>query len=308
MEPASREKILQIVGAFPFVLFMKGTRAAPKCGFSASVVNLLDDWLEEYETIDVTADEAIREGVKAFTDWPTIPQLFVNGAFVGGADILREMAENGELASLLGNAPLSAPTPAITITDRAREAFAGATADVEEGEGLRFEIDGDFHYGLFFGPNERGDIVAESNGISVRMSRPSARRADGMKIDFVASHTGEGGFSITNPNEPPRVKSLSVEELKTLLDAIEPISLFDVRTDIEIERAHIDGAIVLDANGKRVLEGLEPNARIVFFCHHGVRSRGAAEHYLRAGFTNVWNLEGGIDAWSQRIDPNVPRY
>lgn len=84
------------------VLYMKGTKTMPQCGFSATVVEVLKrSGIENYKDINVLADAEIREGIKAFTNWPTIPQLYVKGEFIGGCDIVREMYQSGELEALL---------------------------------------------------------------------------------------------------------------------------------------------------------------------------------------------------------------
>jgi len=83
------------------VLFMKGTADAPQCGFSAMVVRILDHLGVAYHDVNVLADDAIRQGVKDFANWPTIPQLYVKGEFVGGCDIVREMFQSGELKTML---------------------------------------------------------------------------------------------------------------------------------------------------------------------------------------------------------------
>lgn len=85
----------------PVVLFMKGTPDAPRCGFSSLVVQVLDHLGVEFAGVDVLQDEELREGIKAYTDWPTIPQLYVAEEFIGGADIVREMFQSGELKQLL---------------------------------------------------------------------------------------------------------------------------------------------------------------------------------------------------------------
>jgi monothiol glutaredoxin len=84
------------------VLFMKGTALFPQCGFSSRAVAILEHLGASYETVDVLQDQEIRQGIKAYSDWPTIPQLYVKGEFVGGSDIMMEMFENGELATLVG--------------------------------------------------------------------------------------------------------------------------------------------------------------------------------------------------------------
>ncbi len=91
----------QTVAEHDVVLFMKGVPDQPRCGFSASVVQILDQVGAAFVGVDVLQDEALREGVKAFTDWPTIPQLYVKGEFVGGSDIVREMFQAGELHALM---------------------------------------------------------------------------------------------------------------------------------------------------------------------------------------------------------------
>jgi len=83
------------------VLFMKGTPGAPQCGFSATVVKVLDHLGVKYKGVNVLADAELRQGIKEFSNWPTIPQLYVKGEFVGGCDIVREMFENGELKPFL---------------------------------------------------------------------------------------------------------------------------------------------------------------------------------------------------------------
>ena len=85
------------------VLFMKGTPDAPRCGFSSLAVQILDHIGAPFVGVDVLQDENLREGIKAFTDWPTIPQLYVKGEFVGGCDIIREMFQSGELKGLMAD-------------------------------------------------------------------------------------------------------------------------------------------------------------------------------------------------------------
>ena len=89
------------------VLFMKGTRQFPQCGFSSQVVQILDYLGVEYAEVNVLDDLGIREGIKSYTNWPTIPQLYVKGEFVGGCDILREMFQDGELQDLLTSKDIS---------------------------------------------------------------------------------------------------------------------------------------------------------------------------------------------------------
>ncbi len=115
------------------------------------------------------------------------------------------------------------------------------------------------------------------------------------------------GDNITENGSPP-VRELSTLELKALIESGTPFELVDVRTDEEREFAKIDGSRLLDQSYHDALHSLDPNTPIVFQCHHGVRSRQAAEYFRHLGFRNLYNLRGGIDAWSQFVDPSVLRY
>ena len=95
------ERIKHDITDNPVLLYMKGTPVFPQCGFSAAVVQILTTMGVKFKGIDVLADPEIREGIKAFSQWPTIPQLYVKGEFVGGCDIIREMYESGELQDYL---------------------------------------------------------------------------------------------------------------------------------------------------------------------------------------------------------------
>lgn len=95
------ERISTLVGDNDVVLFMKGTPLFPQCGFSSRAVAILDHVGVPYESVDVLQDMEIRQGIKSFSDWPTIPQLYVKGEFVGGSDIMMEMFEAGELKQLM---------------------------------------------------------------------------------------------------------------------------------------------------------------------------------------------------------------
>jgi len=95
------DRIQQEVADNPVVLYMKGTPMFPQCGFSAAVVQILSDLGVKFKGVDVLIDPSLREGIKEFTNWPTIPQLYVKGEFLGGCDIVREMAASGELLPLL---------------------------------------------------------------------------------------------------------------------------------------------------------------------------------------------------------------
>jgi monothiol glutaredoxin len=101
VDQATEERIKQEVNSSDVVLFMKGSAVFPQCGFSATSVQILSHLNVKFVGVDVLSDPAIRDGIKDFSQWPTIPQLYVKGEFVGGCDIMREMFESGELQTLL---------------------------------------------------------------------------------------------------------------------------------------------------------------------------------------------------------------
>jgi monothiol glutaredoxin len=96
-------RIQSLVDGSDVLLFMKGSPLFPQCGFSSRAVAILNHLGAQFESVDVLQDQGIRQGIKAFSDWPTIPQLYVKGEFVGGSDIMMEMYESGELAQLLAD-------------------------------------------------------------------------------------------------------------------------------------------------------------------------------------------------------------
>jgi monothiol glutaredoxin len=104
MEEATKERIQKLVDGHPIVLFMKGTKSFPQCGFSATVVEVIKRLDADFEAVNVLADPEIRQGIKDFANWPTIPQLYVRGKFIGGCDIVRDMFTSGELQPIVDEA------------------------------------------------------------------------------------------------------------------------------------------------------------------------------------------------------------
>jgi monothiol glutaredoxin len=300
-----RAELDSLVHSKKVLLFMKGNRHFPACGFSATVIGILNQLTPDYETVNILEDQSVREGMKEFSSWPTFPQLYVDGQFVGGCDIVKEMHAQGELQKVLGVEPKPVKAPRLTVTPAAAKAFQDALADAGE-DVLRLDIDPQYNCDLYVGPPEAGDFAVSSNGVVLHVAREFAARADGITVDYVEGPKGHA-FRIDNPNEPPRVKPIDPKALKAMLDAGK-VELFDVRPDDERARASIAQARKLDAASERYLFGLKKDAAIALHCHHGGRSRSAAERLLQEGFTQVYNLEGGIEAWSRDVDPSVPRY
>ncbi len=108
MTDDTQARIQQLVDGSDVLLFMKGSPLFPQCGFSSRAVAILNHLGVEFESVDVLQDQGVRQGIKAFSDWPTIPQLYVKGEFVGGSDIMMEMYESGELTQLMADKGVAA--------------------------------------------------------------------------------------------------------------------------------------------------------------------------------------------------------
>jgi monothiol glutaredoxin len=301
----TRRQIDSLLASDRVVLFMKGNRQQPQCGFSATVVQILGELVPEFTTVDVLADPGIRDGIKAYSSWPTIPQLYVGGEFVGGCDIVREMYGSGELYEKLGVAKPALVVPSLHVSDAAAKFLGDAAASA--GQQLHIRIDNAFQTKAYLGPVEAGEIAAEANGLTFHFDRASAARADGLRIDYVETPHGHD-LAIDNPNAPPAVHAMDAPSLKALIDSGRPYHLYDVRTAEERAIASIPQAKLVDPAVAAEIEKLPKDALIVFHCHHGGRSAQAAEHFRKLGFRNIHNLVGGIDAWSQLVDSSVPRY
>jgi monothiol glutaredoxin len=312
MDESTRQRIDGDVKSNDVVLFMKGTPQAPRCGFSATVAGILDELVGEYKTVDVLADTNLRDGIKEYSDWPTIPQLYIKGEFVGGCDIVREMYESGELHEKLGLESEAVAPPPLRVSPAAAAALGEALEDAarEDPGGahcVRVEIDGDFQHALSVSSKQARDVEVVAGKITLVLDRASARRAHGLSIDYVEGADGPA-FKLENPNEPPRVKSIDVKALKARMAEDSKIELLDVRSQKERDQAKIEGSKLLDRETQQYLMGLEKSTPLYFHCHHGQRSQQAAAYFLSHGFQNVYNVAGGIDAWSTEIDPSVPRY
>jgi monothiol glutaredoxin len=139
------------------------------------------------------------------------------------------------------------------------------------------------------------------------MDLGTAQRANGINIETIETPQGVA-FRIDNPNSPHQVRAMTVRELQALMGSGDGFHLFDVRTPAERETAMIKDSHLLDQDRIEIIVQLPEDATLVFYCHTGSRSQAAAEHFAAQGFTQVYNVVGGIDAWSKEIDPDVPTY
>ena len=307
LDPMLRSRIETLLQANRIVLFMKGDPRAPQCGFSAKAVAALSSLDVDYAHVDVLSDPEIREGIKQYGDWPTIPQLYVGGDLVGGSDIIEQMVNSGELHSLLGLPAPDRTPPAITITPDAAAMLRDALGNAGDGYALQVEVDARFNAKLQLAPLDANAIAVEQEGIRAQFDMTSARRAQGLRIDWVDDERGRG-LVIDNPNAPPKMKIMTVAEANARA-AAGSLTLIDVRPPEERALAAVNVPFsVFDGDARSHLEGLPKDTPLAFLCHHGGRSAQAAEHFRGLGFRDVYNVEGGIEAWAQEADAHVPRY
>jgi monothiol glutaredoxin len=288
-------------------LFMKGNKEQPQCGFSRQVVDALNTLTHDYETFDVLSDPEIREAIKKYSSWPTIPQLYIGGEFIGGCDITLDLMAKGQLATLL-KVPKCTQAPSIKLTPSAQGAFQRAIADsASPNEVVRVVVPANFEHELSFDQAGPQDFLIKLGDITLAIDPYSAARAANLSIDYVEDKL-DGGFAFQNPNCPPPVQEISAQELKDWHDTGKPLLLIDARPEEERKLAHIDFAKPLSSFGPDDLAKIEKEAVVVFHCHHGGRSKRLAEKWRLRGFTKLYNLTGGIAAWSQMVDKNVPNY
>ena len=306
LDNATRQRIESLLQTHPVVLFMKGNRQAPRCGFSATATGMIDQLLEDYHTVDVLEDQTIREGIKVYGQWPTIPQLYVKGELIGGSDIIAGMFNSGELHTLFGMPLPDRTPPQITITPTAAEAIR-AGMEEDPSLALHLSIDGRWQAQFMLKPAQGHELVAVSQGIRILVDLATARRADGLQIDWVDGLTGSG-LKITNPNAPAAVADLSVTELAELINRGEAPMLWDVRPPADRQAYPFAAARALDGEAMEMLKSADRSQPMAFICHHGNASRQAAEHFRGMGFTTTFNVSGGVDAWATQVDPSFPRY
>lgn len=279
----------------------------PQCGFSAKAAGILDDLGVDYCAVNVLADQSIREGIKLYGDWPTIPQLYVDATLIGGCDILMQLSQTGELNRLLNVPPPDRTPPQITITPTAARELQQAL-DHASNSALALTIDRRFQANFQIVPFDRQAIASESNGIRLQFDPASARRAHGISIDWVDDLSGRG-LKIVNPNAPATVGTISPADALARIRTGE-LTLIDVRGAEERALASVSVPFrtVATDDEMAALERLAKDTPLAFLCHFGRRSQRMAEHFLAQGFSQVFNISGGIDAWSQQIDPTIPRY
>ncbi len=295
LNPEVQSMIEQQIASSEVVLYMKGSPKMPQCGFSAKTAGLLDGLLNgDYAAYNVLDDERLREGIKVFSDWPTIPQLYIRGEFVGGCDIITEMYNAGELHEMLGLEVPDRTPPEITITERAATEIQGFL-DQYPGQYLHFSVTPDWDARFEIGPRGGHEIATEAAGMTILMDLATAQKAKGATIDWVETMQGSG-LKLDLPGAPPAVQSITADQLQARLNQGEDIWVVDTRPEPDRQAKPVDFAQPLDADMMARLKDADPNQPVVFMCHVGITSLKIAEHYRKQGMTQLFNLTGGVEA------------
>ncbi len=297
MSDQTTERIEQMLTENPVFLFMKGTPQTPMCGFSSNTVKILKDLIgDDFASFNVLEDPEIREGIKAYGQWPTIPQLYVDKELIGGNDIISEMFNTGELHTLLNLPQPDRTPPKISITDEALNHIKEGLKDMGDHQ-LFLSVDDEFNTRFSLEMPKGYEIIADVGDLKVYMDIGTAKRSDGVAISWVDELQGSG-LRINNPNEPPAVRDLSVGELQDWFatDTTQP-KIYDVRSADKFNEGSVDHAVRLDKDSIAAIEAMDKNTPLVFVCQVGQSSMSAAEFFRKKGYTKVFNLTGGYNAW-----------
>ncbi len=298
MTDQTTKRIEQMLDENPVFLFMKGTPQTPMCGFSSNTVKILKDLIgDDFSSFNVLEDPEIREGIKTYGQWPTIPQLYVNKELIGGNDIVSEMFNTGELHELLALEQPDRTPPSISITDEALNHIKEGLKDMGNHQ-LFLSVDDEFNTRFSLEQPKGYEVIADVGDLKVYMDIGTAKRSNGVEISWVDELQGSG-LRIKNPNEPPAVKDLSVAELQDWLatDVDNPL-VYDVRSPDKIAEGTVDTAVRLDKAAIERIESMDKDTPLVFVCQVGQSSMSAAEFFRKKGYTKVFNLTGGFNAWN----------
>ncbi len=296
MNEQTRQTIENLVNNNTCVLFMKGNPKQPQCGFSSNTVKILHDLVgEDFAYCNVLENSDVRDGIKEFGNWPTIPQLYINKELVGGNDIVTEMFNTGELQTMLNLPQPQRKSAVITITEKAKENILSGIENIGSSV-LMLSIDSQFNTRFSIEEPKGYEIASDIGEIKIYMDIGTAKRADGIEIDWVEDLNG-AGLVIKNPNEPKTVNQLSIKDFQKGLESNLYNNIYDVRSEAEFISRSIPGSKRLDKTNMQDIEALPKDTPLVFVCQVGNTSQGACEFYRKKGFTNVNNLVGGISDW-----------
>ena len=296
MNEQTKQSIENLVNNNTCVLFMKGNPQYPQCGFSSNTVKILQELVgDKFSYCNVLEDQNIREGIKEYGNWPTIPQLYINKELIGGNDIVTEMYNTGELQTLL-DLPLPVKEPAaISITEKAQENIRKGIQNIGS-KVLMLSIDSQYNTRFSIEEAKGYEIISHVEDIKIYMDVGTAKRANGLEIDWVEDLQG-AGLVIKNPNEPKKIKQITKQDLMDGIQRGKYPNIYDVRPENMFLAQSIPGSKRLDKEGMQEIESFSKETPLVFVCNVGKTSQETCDFYRKKGYTNINNLIGGVSNW-----------
>lgn len=308
LSAADRQRIETLLRAHRLVVFMNGAPDAPERFFSHKICRLLDGLGLDYAYVDVSADSKLREQIKAYGGLQAIPQLYLDGQPLGGNEVVEQMAGADELHAALGLPVPDRTPPAVRLTPAAAEFLRGVVRGKGEGTVVDIAVDPQFRSSLRFGPRRNDAIAAEMDGVALQFDLASARRAEGLSIDWQDVERGPS-LLLSHPRAPvPKpVRWISPSEADARVRA-GTLTIVDLRREEERALARLSVPFLYLDEGTHEIRHMPPQAPLAVLCHRGERCWHGAQHLVQLGHRDVYAIEGGIDAWAADVDASIPRY
>ena len=305
--PELAQRIAILARAHRLVLLMDGTSARPETAASARACHVLDGLGIDYAQVDALADPARAGRNIGKREARGVPQLYLDGRPAGGADAIERMANTGELQAALGLPPPDRRPPRVQLTPQGaqalRDALRSEPGDIVAELILSPRLAGSLH----LVPRRPDAIVVEVDGVPLQFDIASARRAEGLSIDWADIERGDGLVLSRDGCRVEPVLPITPAEADARARA-GTLTLVDVRDRHDRALAHLPIPFLTLDEDSHTIRNLPPEAPLATLCHRGDRSRHAAAHLYRLGHRETFYVEGGIDAWAETVDASIPRY
>lgn len=308
LSAATRQRIEALRPTHRLVLVMSGTPNTLTCGSTVNICELLDGIGLDYAPVDGTGDPEFARGERHRAYRYGIPQLYLDGEFVASGDAIEDMANAGELHAGLGLAAPDRRPPEVKLSPAAAKFLRAVIAGREGGVVADIQITAQWSGCVRIEPRRKGTIQTEVDGVPLQFDLASVRRAEGMSIDWQDVERGPD-LLLHFPNAPviEPVRPMSPEQADAgVRDG--GLTIVDIRHPQERALARLNLPFLSLDEHNHVIRNLAPDVPLAVLCHHGDRSVPAAEYLHLLGHRDVYYIEGGIEAWAERVDPSIPRY
>jgi monothiol glutaredoxin len=314
----TKESIQEVVTKDKIVVFAKGTKEVPRCGFSGRAIQIFQSFNKPFEVVDILSDPTIRPALVQFSQWPTTPQIYLDGEFIGGSDIITEMQKSGELEKKVLNSfgeeyKEVQEDERVSITDEAASKVKDFMEDDFEFLRLAVTIKGDdraYSLELDSHTSAATDLKWKVKGLTVIIAKSMSDLFEKMDVSWV-NKNGNEGFAIKEAGTPPALpvpidiaKADMAQLMRSELEAGK-LWIVDVREADEWKSGHGEEAVHLPLSRLEKEwkdSGFDPKDTLIFYCAAGKRSLSAANHFRhKLGFPNTRSLVGGIGNYPANI-------